>query len=515
MWSALRRDLSEFVSTVTEDAAAALNNMDENFDLSEEEVEAVRRMKLEETYSTPLDDTDDDVKEFLESFNLEEKNDEISMYLEKHEMLKEYLEELVPENVSYPEFWQRYFYRCDPERIAAEWRNSSIEEDGPMNAIGHLLGDAVKAVSKTLAEDDDGKALEGNVPSSSFFKGARPPFVMNTAVSDGDENEELGWGDEDDDDEDEENEEDEEEEDVVIFKDEEKEKLMEELKQALEERDLLQQTVQMQKKELLEHRSKGEGSDDIKKLQMQLFERESELAALKLGQLDISVDQHPDEGTVKVKELKEELPQRQSEVSKYRDELEKLRNALIEKDQEVSSRGDELSKLSKELEESKSEISKLQAEKMDLIQRLKDTQGGNFAESESKLQELEKQIRLLNSEKNSLEETLEMTSADVEARINQMQTKLTSAIESADEANKEKEEVALALDEAKRRIQKLEAELHSAQTKSLADTDPVRTTSPDTQSTGVKVDSPKVEKLRGKDDDTDDWGDDWGDDGAL
>lgn len=508
MWSALRKDLSEFVSTVTEDAAAVLNNMDENFDLSEEEVEAVRRMKLEETYSTPLDENDLEVKQFLESFNVENKGDEITMYLEKHEMLKTFQEELVPEHVTYEEFWHRYFYRCDPERIVAEWQNSSIEEDGPMNAIGHLLGDAVKAVSKTLSEDDEGKAIDGNKSSSSFFANARPPFVMNTALSDGDDNEELGWGDEEEDDEEEE------EEDVVIFKDEEKEKLTEELKQALEERDLLQQTVQMQKKELLEHRSVNEGSGDVKKLQMQLFERESELAALKLGQLDISVDQQVLEAGSEFKELKDELLQKQLEASNHQKELDVLRNELSEKEKEVSRHVDELSKLSNRFDESESAVRLLQEEKKVLIQRVKELQGDGNSGSESKLQELQNQLDSLTLEKSSLEETLQLTSADVEARITQMQTKLTTAIENANEANKEKEEIASALTDAKREIQKLEAELSQARARTTLDTSPIRTTSPDTACTGVNVDSPKVEKTRSKDDDTDDWGDDWGDDGV-
>ncbi|GAX16647.1 hypothetical protein FisN_23Lh224 [Fistulifera solaris] len=507
MWSALRRDLTEFVSTVTEDAAAALNNIDENFDLSEEEAEALRRLKLEETYSTPLNEDDAEVEHFLNAFNVEEKSDEINMNLEKHDMLKTYLEELVPDHVGYAEFWQRYFYRCDPERIMVEWQNSSVEEEGPMNAIGHFLGDAVKAVSKTLAEDDEGKAMDGN-KSSSFFSGSRPPFVMNTALSDGDDNEELGWGDEEDDDDEEE------EEDVVVFKDEEKEKLKEELKQALEERDLLQQTVQMQKKQLLELRCASEGSSEIKRLQMQLFERESELAALKLGQLDISVDQHAVDGAVDVKELKDELLQTQLEVSQQQKELEALRSALSEKETEVSRHLDDLSKLSKQLEETQNVVHALQEEKKNLLNQVKDLQEGGGPDNEIQLHELQNQIQSLTMEKNGLEETLQMTSADVEARITQMQEKLTRAIESADEANQEKEEVSSALNDAKREIDKLEAELNSARAQARPDTSPVRTTSPDTISTGVKVDSPKVEKVRSKDDDTDDWGDDWGDDGV-
>ncbi|GAX18330.1 hypothetical protein FisN_23Hh224 [Fistulifera solaris] len=510
MWSALRRDLTEFVSTVTEDAAAALNNMDENFDLSEEEAEALRRMKLEETYTTPLNEDDAEAEQFLKDFNIEEKGEEISMNLEKHDMLKTFLDELVPDHVSYAEFWQRYFYRCDPQRIMAEWQNSSVEEEGPMNAIGHLLGDAVKAVSKTLAEDDEGKAIDGN-KSSSFFTGSRPPFVMNTALSDGDDNEELGWGDEEDEEDDEEEEE---EEDVVVFKDEEKEKLKDELKQALEERDLLQQTVQMQKKELLEHRSASEGSSEIKKLQMQLFERESELAALKLGQLDISVDQHVVEGAVDMKEVGDELFQKQSEVTQQQKQLETLRNALSEKEAEVSRHVDESSKLFKQLEEAQSVVHALQEEKRKLLDQVKKLQEGGGCDNESQLQELQNQVQSLTMEKNSLEETLQMTSADVEARITQMQEKLTRAIESADEANREKEEVSSALNDAKREIEKLGAELNLVQAQARPDTSPVRTTSPDTISTGVKVDSPKIEKVRSKDDDTDDWGDDWGDDGV-
>ena len=93
-------------------------------------------MTMEETYTTPLlpseseqDDVDDideeekkEIQEFLDAFSIDSKTDEIAQLLEEHpETLKVLFEELVPTTVTYEHFWQAYFYRCDANRIAAQW----------------------------------------------------------------------------------------------------------------------------------------------------------------------------------------------------------------------------------------------------------------------------------------------------------------------------------------------------------------------------------------------------------
>jgi len=206
--------------------------------------------------------------------------------------------------------------------------------------------------------------------SSVAGRGGRPPFVMNTAVSDDDdENEteesdpgeeesevELGWDDDDDDNYDDDDDETngangvvafrdgDDRSETVDFKDAEKEGLLEELEQARAERDALQTTVEMQAKELknlslLSSSSPSEstapaatrpnqkqrfdtgGNEDaatsLRNLKMELFEKDAELAALRAGLEDRHETETETDGT---------------ENDGLRAELEALKAVLAEKD---------------------------------------------------------------------------------------------------------------------------------------------------------------------------------------
>jgi len=212
--------------------------------------------------------------------------------------------------------------------------------------------------------------------------GGRPPFVMNTAVSDtddedyeddngngrsgesddGDESEEeLGWDDDDDDydvedddaadnkdDTDNGNGNDDEGETTVEFKDAEKETLLDELEQARAERDSLQKTVEMQTEELqsimaasatataptpvvvdgelLGGTTADSDPGTTQRLQMQLFEKDSELAALR-ARLE---DENQDDDTNNNKAAATATQQQQEE------EISKLNILLVAKDNELN-----------------------------------------------------------------------------------------------------------------------------------------------------------------------------------
>ena len=193
MWNALRTDLSEFVHTVTGDTAEALNQIDASFPESRSkddaedqpspaEEEALRRMSLEETYTTPLipekpaveeksdqapaaegeeedakesaestddeiedeDEVSEDVKEFVASFSIDSKTDEIALLLDLHpQTLKAQFENLVPTTVKYEDFWMRYFYRCDADRIQAEWE---AEEEAVKQARAQAVQQGISTV---------------------------------------------------------------------------------------------------------------------------------------------------------------------------------------------------------------------------------------------------------------------------------------------------------------------------------------------------------------------------------
>lgn len=153
----IRSDLTEFASCVSQDTASAvntiaqdavykLNKIDEAFGKerpSEAEQEAIYRVGLREVYLTPLlpelcgDDDDEQiltsreaefrvfdehqVASFLASFNIEDVTESIAELLQHQEALREMFEALVPVEVSYKTFWERFYFRCDPHRIQEAW----------------------------------------------------------------------------------------------------------------------------------------------------------------------------------------------------------------------------------------------------------------------------------------------------------------------------------------------------------------------------------------------------------
>ena len=577
MWNALRSDLTEFVNTVTGDTAEALNQIDASFpdnttrrdtnnnddDDDDEpptaaEQEALRRMALEETFTTPLipeklekgnkeeennaegeeekdDDDDDDakeqaentndeyeedeevsedVKEFVASFSIDTKTDEIALLLDLHpDTLKAQFEKLVPTSVKYEQFWMRYFYRCDAERIQAEWdaeeaaarqaRADAVKQG--LSTVRNLLGGAVKAVSSTLKDEGNGTSPGGGlrlttnqaakVASGYFGSAGRPPFVMNTAVSeddfDGEEDEEeLGWDDEDEEF-DEENEDEVNEESVdteqIEFNDAVTEKLQEELKQALAERDSLQQTVELQQKELASLKKGETPNSEIEKLKTQLFEKESEMAAMRASMLDSSRTEESQGTDPKMAALEEEVQQlnnnlekAESSASEAMSKLQKVQNDLEQKNDEIESLKSALTLAetkNKDLENSVAELTGKMANLKADNQRLQDALKAVELKAE-KAQSSQSETAALQAQLDQLKNELATSQAE--------RQKLDAELEKAKEALRIKEEISKAEDEAK------------------------SVDSPDTVSTGIKIEPPAIEKLDEEAAVEDGW-DDWGD----
>lgn len=545
MWSALRTDLTEFVSTVTGDTAEALNQIDASFpennkgddegdeESSPAEEEALRRMALEETYTTPLipgkeaktekddeekekaegdeanvgeeDDEDDDVpedlKEFVASFSIESKTDEIALLLDVHpHTVKVHFEKLVPTTVKYDDFWMRFFYRCDSDRIKAEWdaeeaaakkaRAQAVQQG--LSTVRNLFGGAVKAVSSSLGEGETGKqsgfkvtANQAREAASGYFKtGGRPPFVMNTAVSeddfDGEEEEELGWDDDDEDEDydpqaDEANEESVDTEQIE-FNDAVTEKLQEDLKQAVAERDSLQQTVELLHKEIASLKNTAGTSEEVEKLKTQLFEKDSEIAAMRASLLDSSRTDDNDAPDPKVSLLENEIKRlsskmdeagavAQKQLDEKAEEIEKLSKALGEANEKTSS-------AKKEAEEWKNKTMRIESENSNLKKSLDAAK-----ESASNVEELAAEV-------SSLREELD---------------KVKAALASAE---KSKEEVVAEL-------QKANESLHANEEAAKLEEEDKSVDSPDTMSTGIKIEPPAVEKLDEEAAFEDGWDDEW------
>ncbi len=126
---------------------------------AEAQEEALRRMEMEVTYLTPLldndnenvnvgvdgeteeahssntnddnDDNDDNEEEqirlFVSNFNIQSKTDEITSLLTTYPILSKHFTNFVPTQVTYEQFWLRYYYRCNVDIIMNEWKEEEEE----------------------------------------------------------------------------------------------------------------------------------------------------------------------------------------------------------------------------------------------------------------------------------------------------------------------------------------------------------------------------------------------------
>jgi hypothetical protein len=511
MWAAIRSDLQEFVSGVADETDQVLQTTplkkDDALDVppnwqdwlpqAQEEVE--QRCVDPDTYTEPLDESSAEVQTFLDQFDIETKTDEIAQLLQEKKDLQALFEELVPTEISYPLFWQRYFYRCtDLERVAKELsaQPPSVKKSG----FGSLLGGALQAVSQTLDKADH---VADDVPGSGmniFGSSGRPPFVMNTAVDedeDNEEEEELGWDDDEEEEEEEEDAADESEE--ITFSggnnNQELDKLAEQLAQALSEKDALHDTIKMLKEQLAAIKSGKEVTNtekDMEKLKVKLFEKDAELAALKATLQDTHEDddESKKQNLLQLHELQQQLTVSQKELQECKDELTEAQSQLQEAQQEA------------------------------LQTREAATSAQNV---------MQQSLDMARSEADALRHALESTSSSNEEELSKSEQSLKRANNKVAELMTKIKELELELETTKQRNVDLEAQL-----KAKAHTEPPammeeatlveapvsqhavleERASPSSESTSVKVETHHAPQIPanddgGREDAEDDWGDDW------
>ena len=139
--------------------------------------EAARRRLLLETYTTPLglnlkrdDNNDNENKEadilalqsFLSKFYAthytQQSRMERKAILEQYEEVKLYYDQLVVKDttLSVEEFWQRYFFRCDPDQILAEWdRNKSRQDSMGLKEVTKSMSSWMDGVKKAVFEEEE------------------------------------------------------------------------------------------------------------------------------------------------------------------------------------------------------------------------------------------------------------------------------------------------------------------------------------------------------------------------
>lgn len=157
-------DSLAFLQTIIpQNMLAADNGRPLTLDQQDAADEAMRRMRSRSTYTEPLFSTailevysvplhqanqDDccvgqdvsdaimaeeaEIEGFLDTFNLNDKTEEISELLRPHGSLRTHFEALVPVVVSYTDFWTRFYYRCDKVRILRTWKD---EDDRAAAAV--------------------------------------------------------------------------------------------------------------------------------------------------------------------------------------------------------------------------------------------------------------------------------------------------------------------------------------------------------------------------------------------
>jgi murein DD-endopeptidase MepM/ murein hydrolase activator NlpD len=582
MWNSLRSDFSEFVSTVKEDTSHVLSSMDDRLeedDITPEQEECLRRMLNTETYTTPLptkadnEEQDDgldaeeaeQVAAFLETFSIEARTDEIGKLLELYpDSLKVQFETLVPTDVPYNDFWERHFYRCDEERIRDTWEAEEQREmeqrqravSQTIGSVTGFLGGAVKNLTATLSEDNQDRpfprltSMTKNQAEKAGLFGSRPPFVRNTAVDesvdedDEDEEEELGWDDEDDDldesfdrDEVEDEDDDEGDDEQIEFNDAATEKLQEQLKQALEERDQLHATVEMQSQEIatLKQTSPDLQPDEaahelIKTLKMQLFEKDSELAALRSSMLDDSRVQPNTAGENSDNEMVAKLEKKIADMSEAacanEKEMAALQAALESVRGELAQARGQAEQKQEALETTLAESSLLQSKLESL-----ETMRSESVEAGIKEASFKNEMETLRSEHAAMVDSLALSQSElttkenfwkdelalVKARMETRESELDAAKQEIELLRERALGLETSLKKAKEQPEATEMQVHKEEEHNTEPEDEVAAElsvdSPDTVSTGVKVDTPAaVEKLQvasGDNEDGDEWDDDW------
>jgi len=334
--------------------------------------------------SSLIDEYDEvDVKSFIESFDITTKTGEIADILElNHDTVAFHFEKLVPVTVSYAEFWRRYFYRCDLDRIQDEFDNEEerIQQkrqeliDKGMKSVKNLFGGALQAFKnvnkveerkgsiyeKYQAEvQEQQRAVESkhndstnegegstSISMNMGLFGGRPPFVMDTTDSydkeeDNVEDEEgFGWG-SDEEESIEENEsshvetdENETDNEITFEVSERKElvKLQSQLAEAQLKNSQLQETLDEQQCQLVEPKDINKDmedfnlEDEIERLKLLLFERDSELAAVKASFNDM--DREITESNIdKSNKVEKNDPIEVDDPNHLRDKLSKLTEA--------------------------------------------------------------------------------------------------------------------------------------------------------------------------------------------
>ncbi|CAM9374308.1 unnamed protein product, partial [Laminaria digitata] len=138
MWGLIRKDLGEFVTTIKHDAAGTIMSAMALGEAAEEEYEssydsssvdgeprgrqpasaAIRAMRADiRTYTEDVSESESErYSAFSARFDLSARTKDVATLLKEDPVVTKIHTQLVPEHLSYEDFWSRYFFRS--ERVA-------------------------------------------------------------------------------------------------------------------------------------------------------------------------------------------------------------------------------------------------------------------------------------------------------------------------------------------------------------------------------------------------------------
>mmetsp|Transcript_6220 Transcript_6220/g.9381 ORF Transcript_6220/g.9381 Transcript_6220/m.9381 type:complete len:377 (-) Transcript_6220:260-1390(-) len=118
MWSAIKSDLLEFVTTVQTDTSSTIskvikdNRKEESHELSESEKIVQNLRQDRETFSLDVDMKHyEQYRNFLKTFSLSANAADIARILEWEEDVSMFYADLVPRDISAETFWARYYFK--------------------------------------------------------------------------------------------------------------------------------------------------------------------------------------------------------------------------------------------------------------------------------------------------------------------------------------------------------------------------------------------------------------------
>jgi hypothetical protein len=135
MWNAIKSDLFEFVSTVSEDTTKHVNKVlgevddeeeDESLKLQEKVIADLKRSF--ESYGNPIKESNQkDYAKYLKKFDMGDFGGYIADVLDEQPEVSRFYAELVPIKITPDEFWSRLFFRI--KLITCEGAATFAEDD--------------------------------------------------------------------------------------------------------------------------------------------------------------------------------------------------------------------------------------------------------------------------------------------------------------------------------------------------------------------------------------------------